>query len=96
MRNLIIFSLIIILIVSLSRKDVWSGYFYPDASNLSTWVEAEETFNNIEACRSWARQEADLYLLENYSSIEEYKWDYECGLNCKHRDGFNVCKETIH
>lgn len=97
MRNVFIFLLIIAgVFILVTKKEVWSGYFYPNADNLSTWIESEETFDNIEACRSWARQEREMYVLTNPELAVETESDYECGLNCKYRDGFNVCKETIH
>ena len=68
--------------------DKWQGFYYPDGC-----LSCEENyiyspiFSSLDECRDWAnstRQKRG-----NNSSDE-----YECGLNCKIKDGFNVCKET--
>ena len=29
-------------------------------------------------------------------NIEPISYDYECGLNCKYKNGFNVCEKTLN
>lgn len=85
-----IFSLVILIVVVMwlwPGKDVWSGYFYPDQNNLSNWVEGGN-FDSLESCRNWAVNYGYL------KSIPVSDYDYECGLNCKYKDGFNVCEKT--
>ena len=97
-KNIIILLVLMVIAISLFsivKKEVWSGYFYPDANNLSTWVEANETFDSLESCRYWAERESEIYILENTQLDGIYEWDYECGLDCKYKSGFNVCKETL-
>jgi hypothetical protein len=61
----------------------WDGFVYPDRSNLtrSTYVGK---FKTLEDCRAGA-----LAALGT-----NRQGDYECGLNCKPRNGVNVCSRT--
>lgn len=81
---------LIILALIIFKKDKWNGYFYPDASNLSDWVESDEVFDSLEQCRFWAEDTG--YQM----NIEPISYDYECGLNCKYKNGFNVCEKTLN
>lgn len=83
---IIVFVVVFILVI---KKDIWSGYFYPNKDNLSEWVESDSKFKSLEECRNWANNKA----IELKLDITQY--DYECGLNCKYKDGFNICKETL-
>jgi len=75
---LIIFSTIL----SGCFSEEWSGYVYPDRSNLSNHKYIG-TFESLELCRA-----------EAIASLEQYggtrNGDYECGLNCKD----SVCEKT--
>jgi uncharacterized protein YxeA len=93
MKKIFIIILFIIVIFTLSnvfKKDVWTGYFYPDMNNLSSWIKSGETFGSIEECRDWVDNTAiDL-------DLQRDVYDYECGLNCRYKNGFNVCEETLN
>lgn len=92
MKNIIpvlVVILVIVFISSVFKKDVWSGYFYPSKYNLSKWVESGYTFDSLESCRIWAHNKAQEL------GIDSTQYDYECGLNCKYKNGFNVCEETL-
>ena len=68
--------------------DVWSGYVYPDASDLMVDRFAGE-FSTLEDCR-----QAALGMIE---SNGWYNADYECGLNCEPfspGSDLYVCEET--
>jgi len=83
--TIIVFGLIGYFIFGGGKKQEWTGFFYPDISDLSEWTTSP-VFNNIESCRDWA-----------YSQTSYNQADYECGLNCEFdsRYGVNICKETI-
>jgi hypothetical protein len=100
MKNIIILILLILvgryLYTNYLKKEEWSGYFYPDASNLSSWIDSDGTFDSIESCRDWVDTQLGVYVLKNPGmNINEVNYDYECGLNCRYKSGFNVCEETI-
>ena len=88
MKYLVVGLILILIISNLLKKDVWSGYFYPDKNNLPSRIEGGN-FDSLEECRDWAISYGES------KSIPRYEYDYECGLNCKSEDGFNVCKETL-
>ena len=69
-----------------SISERWDGYVYPDGSNLSNFRSAGKGFGSLEECRAAC-----------ISMIRSNNWqnaDYECGLNCKYKDGMNICKKT--
>jgi hypothetical protein len=71
--------------------EVWTGYFYPDATNLSNHIETG-VFDTLEQCRDQTVSYADSM------NIPYGQYDYECGLNCSPRanmGGLNVCEETL-
>jgi len=71
--------------------EVWTGYFYPDAANLSNHVETG-TFDSLEQCRDETVSYAGIM------NIPNGQYDYECGLNCESKTsmgGLNVCEETL-
>jgi hypothetical protein len=61
----------------------WQGFVYPDRSTLTRSVYIGK-FKTLEDC-----QAAALATLGPKS-----QGDYECGLNCKPRNGINVCSRT--
>lgn len=71
--------------------EVWTGYFYPDANNLTNHIETGE-FESLEECRDETVSYADSM------NIPYGQYDYECGLNCEAKSGYgglNVCEETL-
>jgi len=74
--------------MNIIKKDIWSGYFYPDINNLSNWIDGNTSFESLDSCRNWANNKA------RELKLEDNQYDYECGLNCKYKSGFNVCEET--
>lgn len=71
--------------------EVWTGYFYPNANDLTNHIETGE-FESLEECRDTTISYADSM------GIPYGQYDYECGLNCEARSeygGLNVCKETL-
>ncbi|WP_432742028.1 hypothetical protein ABXJ76_16365 [Methylobacter sp. G7] len=68
------------------KEQIWQGYVYPNSNNLliDKYVGAYKT---LEECRA-----ASVAMLDNLNSRE--KGDYECGLNCKPKDGLNICDKT--
>jgi|TARA_B110000908_G_C10007584_1_gene337026 hypothetical protein len=85
--TLMLFSLSIVTLISCSNTDTWTGWVYPDESNLFD-SRMIGNFSSLEGCRISAQSE-----------IKSNNWinaDYECGLNCKYNEeiGVNVCKET--
>ena len=59
-------------------------------NNLSNWVESEETFDSIEECRDWV--DNTVFDLD----LQRGVYDYECGLNCGYKNGFNICEKTLN
>lgn len=68
------------------KSDRWSGFVYPDKSDLRQSTELGD-FPTLEACR--ASCQSVLNRLPEPSD-----GDYECGLNCEPQGGLYVCKET--
>ncbi len=100
MKKLIILILIIFvgryLYINNFRKEEWTGFFYPNAEDLSGWIKSDRLFDSIESCRDWIDYQVDVSMLENPEFYEEGgDYDYECGLNCRLKSGMNVCEETI-
>ena len=61
----------------------WQGFVYPDRSNLTRSVYVGK-FKTLEDCRAAAVAALG----------PNRQGDYECGLNCKPRNGVNVCSRT--
>ena len=64
----------------------WSGYVYPDASDLTVHVPAGTQYASLEDCRNAC---VGIIRTNNWQNA-----DYECGYKCKFKDGINICKET--
>lgn len=65
----------------------WDGYVYPNKNNLSNFISAGNGFSSFEKCQAAC-----------ISIIRSNNWqnaDYECGLNCKFKDGMNICEKTV-
>ncbi len=80
--------MIILILVVFSTgctKDSWTGFLYPDKSDLTKSIEVG-SFPSLESCRDSIR---------SHTKYTENS-DYECGLNCKPSDyGINICKKTM-
>lgn len=89
--SIILFVILIFpLLGSMCKSDVWQGFYYPDGC-----LTCEEnyifspTFTMLEECRDWA-DSIKIKLGNNPND------QYECGLNCKKREGgFNICEKTV-
>lgn len=71
------------------KEDSWTGYYYPDGclGCEESYIFSPTSYDTQEACLAWAQN-----LKQSRNNKEDL---YECGLNCKKKDGFNVCKETV-
>ena len=83
--------ILLISVVSLSGcfKEEWDGFVYPDKNDLTIHKEIG-VYASLKLCRAAAQE-----MLENLNAID--KGDYECGLNCESREGWDtvkVCKKT--
>jgi hypothetical protein len=65
----------------------WSGFVYPNKSDLSTHQSVGD-HPSLEACRRAAEDAISLLVGSGRNA------DYECGLDCKSRSGLLVCKRT--
>lgn len=87
------FLIIIILIwfFFLRGQDTWTGFYYPDESNLIKYIKSPE-YKNVDECREWVN-----FMIGKYNP-NGYGYDYECGKNCKLSDsGIDIyhCKESV-
>jgi len=71
------------------NKPTWTAIYYPDAANLSTFVD--QSVDSLEGCRDWVDSQAFAQGNTDY--------DYECGTDCKLEvdsiGKFYRCKETF-
>lgn len=102
MKKLIILILIIFvgryLYINHFKKEEWTGFFYPNAEDLSEWTESSEVFKDIESCRDWVLYQRNIAHSKNPEFYDNFGYsDYECGLNCEFRAeyGLNVCEKTV-
>lgn len=74
-----------------SKKDTWKGFYYPDESNLDDYIDSP-VFGSLDECRNWVNTQVYRY------NPDGYGYDYECGKNCRLKEGFTslVCEETVH
>lgn len=88
MKYLTIIILIVIAIWFFKGTDKWEGFYYPDGclGCSENYIYSPE-FKTKEECFDWA--DALKISRENSNDL------FECGLNCKEKDGFNVCEETV-
>jgi len=65
----------------------WTGWVYPDASDLTRSVRLGE-FKNFDQCQQAA--------ISGLRSLRVEDGDYECGRRCKFNPtyGMDICKET--
>lgn len=102
MKKILIIILIIFgvryLYLNQVKKEGWTGFFYPNAEDLSRWTESDKLFDSIDSCRGWVDTQLNVYVINNPGTdIRKVNYDYECGLNCKFKSeyGLNVCEKTI-
>ena len=70
----------------------WTGFYYPVAGDLQTYIKSPNEFISIDQCRTWIHQQASIH---NSSDLE---YDYECGSDCKlSSSGADIyyCKDTV-
>lgn len=70
-------------------REEWEGFVYPNRNNLGEHVYIG-TYKTLEECRASA-----IDALTRISSVSA--GDYECGLNCKTKNGMGsikVCEKT--
>jgi len=86
---IIAFTIVSSLILSGCLKDEWEGFVYPNKNNLSEHINIG-SYDSLEECRTSA-----INALNRISSVHD--GDYECGLNCKSKnglEGIKICEET--
>lgn len=73
-----------------SKADTWQGFYYPNAGDLTTDIPSP-IYKTLDECRDWADGMVDKY------NPNGEGYDYECGKNCKVKDGLTVlvCEETV-
>lgn len=74
------------------KKDIYIGFYYPDASNLFNDIQSENLFYSLDACRNWINEQKSIHN-PNGTSYD----DYECGKNCDLQNGQKpyICEETL-
>lgn len=92
MKKIIAFFIVIAVIYFgynlIFKKDNYNGFFYPDGClTCEDNYIFSPTFNSAEECIDWAEG------LKTDRNNPDDMW--ECGKNCKWKDGFNVCEETF-
>jgi hypothetical protein len=65
------------------------AFYYPDANNLSEW-EGQMDVGSVQACRDWVEDSAAAKGDPNLN-----RGDYECGVGCRSKNGFNICRLTV-
>lgn len=88
LRFLIFVIVIVTVILIIPHKEKWQGFYYPDGCLVcEDQYIYSPVYSTKENCLNWAttlraerNNPADLF---------------ECGKNCKDKDGFQVCEETI-
>lgn len=65
------------------------AFYYPDANDLTHW-ESQMDVGSVESCRDWVEDSA---AAKGDPGIQ--RGDYECGVGCRQKDGFNVCRLTV-
>ena len=96
MKNILIVILFIIIIAYginlVFKKDVFIGFYYPDASNLFNNVQSDRSFESLDQCRAWVNEQESVH---NPDGTKQD--DYECGKNCNLKNAQKpyVCEETL-
>lgn len=75
-----------LLLLSCTKGDTWSGFFYPDKNDL-TVDQPLGNFSSLQECREAA--------ILKMQSTQNDNADYECGLNCNlNGDKPYICEKT--
>lgn len=70
------------------KRDTYKGFYYPDGCLVcEDKYIFSPTLNSAEDCVKWAEG------LKSNSNNPNDTW--ECGKNCKWKNGFNVCETTF-
>ena len=71
-----------VIFLFLGRDKDWTGFYYPDASDLSIYQASTEMDSLID-CRAWAESKG--------------KGKYECGRSCEFdfKSDMYICRETV-
>lgn len=88
MKYIIIILAIVGIVWFLKGKDTWEGFYYPDGClSCSEKYIYSPKFETKEQCFDWA----DSIKLSRNNPGDLF----ECSLNCKAKDGLNICEETV-
>lgn len=80
--------LVIIVILIIPKKEKWNGVYYPNGCLVcENEYIFSPTYNTKEDCLNWATT-----IRAQRNNPDDL---FECGKNCKWKDGLQVCKETI-
>lgn len=85
----VVLIIIILLMFVFSKSDVakYRGFFYPNGCLVCDDFIVSPNLNNAEQCVQWG---------ENLRAARKNPNDtWECGKNCKWKDGFSVCESTF-
>ena len=93
-EDIIFITIFLVLVIwgfnSFLNKDIYVGFYYPDANNLINDIQSENTFDSLDACRDWVDEQVSIYNQSNTN------YDYECGKNCDISGGKPyLCEETL-
>lgn len=87
--KLILFLVSIIILTGVGCSQKWRGFYYPNGClTCEKDYIYSPVFSSLEQCRDWAEE-------TKKSRGNSSSDDYECGLNCKSKDGYNVCSDTV-
>ncbi len=73
--------------LNLLFKDKYTGFYYPSGCLVCDDYIVSPQLNSLEDCVKWVEG------LKSNSKNTNDKW--ECGKNCKFKNGLNVCEETF-
>lgn len=84
------------LAISACSDSNWTAFVYPDIENIPNADQVQNftigNYKTFEEC-----QEAAIGRMRSNYATTGKQGDYQCGLNCSHRDelgGLLICKET--
>lgn len=71
----------------LFKKDTYRGFYYPDGCLVCDNYIVSPDLNSAEDCVKWAEG------IKSQSGNPKDLW--ECGKNCKWKEGFSICETTF-
>ena len=93
MKNILSIAVVIALVwgvVSFLRGDEYIGFYYPNASDLTSDIQSSVAFDSLEMCRDWVDEQVSIH------NPNGSGYDYECGKNCDLSGGKPyICEETL-